>query len=214
VINYLASTVYLKNSVNKINVNIILKADPSLAERMQNKKIKITSDYQNKIHLQNYGEKPQIQGVKIVNLPVFTDDGGTFCEIGRVLSNTGIQEYFPDFKLRQINWSRIQPGLVKAGHLHKKQVDIWFVPPCDRVLVGLIDARENSETAGSKMRFVLGAGKAKLLYIPAGVVHGCANPYNRPMTLIYLVNKYWNKKDEWRINWQEYGKGFWKIAKG
>ncbi|MFH1712747.1 MAG: dTDP-4-dehydrorhamnose 3,5-epimerase family protein [Candidatus Jacksonbacteria bacterium] len=178
----------------------------------------IHDTYQNQIHKQNYSPKPKIEGVKIIDLPYFIDDGGVFCEIARILSDTGIQEYFPDFKLRQINWSQIQPGLIKAGHLHKKQEDIWFVPPIDRVLVGLIDARKGSATVNVKMRFVLGAGKARLLYIPRGVIHGCANPYSRPMTLIYLVNQYWTddqkNTDEWRVDYQIFGKGFWEIAKG
>lgn len=178
----------------------------------------IHDTYQNQIHKQDYSPKPKIEGIKIIDLPYFIDDGGIFCEIARILLDTGIQEYFPDFKLRQINWSQIEPGLIKAGHLHKKQEDIWFVPPTDRVLVGLIDARQKSPTVNVKMRFVLGAGKARLLYIPRGVIHGCANPYQRPMTLIYLVNQYWTddqkKSDEWRVDYQIFEKGFWEIAKG
>lgn len=175
---------------------------------------KIAVDYQSKLYRQDYLSKLKIDGVKIIDLPYFIDDGGTFCEIARVLSDTGMQEHFSDFKLRQINWSQIEPGLIKAGHLHKNQEDIWFVPPDDRVLVGLIDAREKSKTVNVKMRFALGAGKARLLYIPRGVVHGCANPYNRPMTLIYLVNQYWDGSDEWRIDYNVFGNGFWEIAKG
>lgn len=176
------------------------------------------SDYQSRLTKQDYLPKPQIEGVKIIDLPYFSDDGGAFCEIARILIDAGIQEHFSDFKLRQINWSQIEPGLIKAGHLHKKQEDIWFVPPSDRVLVGLIDAREGSATVNVKMRFVLGAGKARLLYIPRGIIHGCANPYNRKMTVIYLVNQHWTddqkESDEWRVDYQIFGKGFWEIAKG
>ena len=175
---------------------------------------KIDANYQSKLIKQDYSAKLTINDVKIIDLNYFSDDGGAFCEIARILDNTGIKKHFPDFNLRQINWSQIEPGLIKAGHLHKNQEDIWFVPPCDKVIVGLIDARQGSATVNVKMRFVLGAGKAKLLYIPRGVIHGCSNPYNRQMTLIYLANQYWDGSDEWRVNYKEFGKGFWEIAKG
>lgn len=176
------------------------------------------SSYTNKITKQDYSKKPLIDGVKIIDIPYFTDDGGAFCEMARILDDAGIREHFPDFKLKQINWSEIQPGLIKAGHIHKNQEDIWFVPPTDRVLVGLIDLRDGSQTLGVKMRFVLGAGRARLLYIPRGVAHGCANPYGKPMTLLYLVNQNWTddpeKSDEYRIDYCEFGDGFWEMAKG
>ena len=68
------------------------------------------------------------------------------------------------------------------------------------------------------MRFVLGAGRARLLYIPRGVAHGCANPYRKLMTILYMVNKIWTSdpktNDEYRIDYREFGEGFWEVAKG
>ncbi len=166
------------------------------------------------ISKQDYSSKPKIDGVKLIDLPYFRDDGGCFCELGRIVKNGGLKDHFPDFKIKQINWSLLQPGALKAGHMHQKQTDIWFVPPTDQIIVGLIDAREQSPTANVKMRFVMGGGKAQLLYIPPNVIHGSANPYDRPMTLIYLVDEYWDGSDEWRVPWPEFGAGFWEIQKG
>ncbi|HCA67378.1 MAG TPA: spore coat protein [Candidatus Jacksonbacteria bacterium] len=178
----------------------------------------ISQTFADKISKQDYTKKALIEGVKIIDISYFTDDGGAFCEIARILDDAGVRDHFAEFKLKQINWSQIEPGLIKAGHLHKNQEDIWFVPPTDRVLVGLMDVRKGSPTLGAKMRFVLGAGRARLLYIPRGVVHGCANPYTKPMTLIYLVNQNWTddpeKSDEFRIDYSEFGEGFWEMVKG
>lgn len=176
----------------------------------------LTQEYKSKTKLQDYSKKPQIQGVKILDLPMFSDDGGSFIEIARFSS--GKLKNFPKFDVHQLNWSEIYPGVIKAGHLHLKQDDIWFVPPNNRALVGLIDARENSKTSSQKMRFVLGANKAQLLFIPHGVIHGAANIWQKPATLIYLVNQYWTDEprscDEHRISWEEFGEGFWEVSKG
>ncbi len=74
----------------------------------------------------------------------------------------------PGMHVTQINFSRVLPGAIKAFHLHLNQEDVWFVPPTDRLLVGLVDVREKSPTFDQNMRFVLGANRARLLYIPRG----------------------------------------------
>ena len=44
-------------------------------------------------------------------------------------------------------FSTLDPGIIKAFHLHKQQRDVWFVPPEDRVLLVLVDVRDDSPTA-------------------------------------------------------------------
>lgn len=178
----------------------------------------IHSNFQKKIFQQNYSPIVKIAGVKIVDLKYFTDDGGAFLELARLTESRGIKEHFPDFKIKQINWSQILPGAIKAGHLHKKQADIWFLPPTDRLLVGLLDARAKSKTCGVKMRLILGAGQARLLYIPPGVIHGVANLYSRPACLIYLTDQEFSADpklgDEWRAPASVFGQDFWQIQTG
>jgi len=79
------------------------------------------------------------------------------------------------FTLRQINFSELAPGTIKAFHLHVHQTDVWYVPPGDRMLIVLIDARQGSATEGARMRLVLGDGGSRLLRIPPGVAHGVRN---------------------------------------
>lgn len=178
----------------------------------------IHSDFKKKIFQQNYSPAVKIEGVKMVDLKYFIDDGGAFLELARLTENRGIKEHFPDFKIKQINWSQILPGAIKAGHLHQKQADIWFTPPTDRLLVGLLDARDKSKTYGLKMRLVLGVGLARLLYIPPGVIHGAANLYARPSCLIYLTDQEFSAdlklNDEWRALYNVFGENFWRIQTG
>ena len=148
-----------------------------------------------KIKTQDYSKKSQIEGVKLIDLADFPDDGGAFVELAR-LDDAGGMLAIPEFKIKQINRSEMEPSSVKAFHLHYNQDDVWFVPPADRLLVGLVDTRKGSPTTGAIMRFVLGANKSRLLFIPRGVAHGVANLSNKTATLMYFVNQHFNAGKE------------------
>lgn len=169
-----------------------------------------------KLTKQSYQPVQQIDGLKIVELKVFTDDGGYFFEVGRF--NKHVFEHFPKFDLQQINLSEIDPGVVKAWHIHEQQDDIWFVPPSHRLLVAFKDIRKKSPTYGAMMRFVLGAGKARLVFIPRGVAHGAANVWQQPGLMLYLVNNQFTadpkRSDEYRLPWDQFGADIWEQTKG
>lgn len=175
----------------------------------------IGNDYTNELSVQDYAKKVPIEGVQIINLTLFVDDGGSLAEIVR-LDDSGNLQILPQFKVKQSTFSQLVPGAIKAFHLHYNQEDVWFVLPCDRVLVGLFDARKDSPTYNKQMRFVLGAGKAQALYIPRGVAHGLANLWQQPANMIYFVNQCFdpNEPDELRLPWDTLGEDFWEIRKG
>lgn len=176
--------------------------------------MKISSKYSKKSLVQDYSPEKPIEGVKIVELKKFSDCGGSFCEIFRVAG--GLMSEFSDFEIKQVNYSEILPGAIKAGHYHLKQDDVWFVPPSSRLLIGLIDLREDSKTYEVKQRFVMGDGKIQLLFIPKGVLHGAANLWQKPASLIYFVNQQFDPKkpDEHRLPHTVFGERFWEIQGG
>ncbi|MFH1426583.1 MAG: dTDP-4-dehydrorhamnose 3,5-epimerase family protein [Candidatus Kerfeldbacteria bacterium] len=175
----------------------------------------IAKEVRKDYNVQDYSKKPVIEGVELNKLQSFSDDGGYFVELSRFV-NERLKE-FQDFSIEQMNFSQMLPGVVKAAHLHLKQEDIWFVPLSDRLLVGLMDCREDSPTKGEKMRFVMGGGRAELLYIPRGVAHGAANLWDKPAHVIYFVNNPFDpdpeKTDEGRLPWDTFGEGFWELSK-
>jgi len=175
----------------------------------------LKKDIQSKVFIQDYSKKPVIEGVKIIEIKRFTGEDGTFEELVRV-NEEGCLEVFPEFKVRQINRSKILPNAVKAWHLHFKQEDIWYVEPEDHMILGLWDLREKSPTKDLKMRVVLGAGFSRLVYIPRGVAHGVVNVNNQPGTIIYFVNAQFNFQDpdEHRLKWDAVGADFWIPEKG
>lgn len=175
----------------------------------------ISKLYRKLLTKQTYGSKTVIEGVRTVDLPYFSDESGYFMELGRF--QDAAMKAFPDVALKQMNYSEMLPGAVKAAHLHLNQDDIWCVPPSHRLLIGLMDCREASPTIGSVMRFTMGAGKGQLLYIPRGVAHGASNVSPHAAAIIYFVNQEFTvhpeQNDEYRLPWDVFGDEFWEMSK-
>ncbi len=174
----------------------------------------IREDVRESVFRQAYGGKSHIEGVQLLPLQTFVEDGGTFTELGRLAD--GALAGIAGFEVRQINCSLMAAGAIKAWHLHFNQEDVWFVPPSQSLLVGLWDVRADSPTSGGTMRFVLGRGRSQLLYIPRGVAHGAANVGTGDTFLIYFVNQQFDAQDpdERRLPYDALGKDFWEIRPG
>ena len=164
---------------------------------------------------QDYSPKRRIDGVEIVELKRFNDDGGAMTELGRL--DGGAHKGLEGFEVRQVNYSVLEPLAIKAFHLHTRQTDVWYVPPSDKVLLVLADVREGSPTEGDVMRFVLGDGNSRLVRIPPGVAHGCKNlrPAERG-AIVYFVDVQFSvgaECDEGRLPWDHFGADVWEVAR-
>jgi dTDP-4-dehydrorhamnose 3,5-epimerase len=175
----------------------------------------LASEYASVLTTQEYTKKTPIEGVQLIDLRLMIDDGGSFAELVR-FDESGHLLAIPSFQVRQSSYSLVLPGAIKAFHLHYNQEDVWFVPPTDRLLVGLIDCRKESPTKGETMRLILGGGKAQLLYIPRGVAHGGANIGTQNATILYYVNQHFSldDPDERRLPWDIVGADFWEMTPG
>jgi dTDP-4-dehydrorhamnose 3,5-epimerase len=166
--------------------------------------------------IQDYSPKPRVAGVDVVELRRFFDEGGSLTELGRFTG--GVPEAFPGFALRQVNYSEIEPGVIKAFHLHRTQTDIWYVPPEDKLLLVLIDVRSGSPTEGVRMRLVLGDGASRLVRIPPGVAHGVRNLAQARGRVIYFTDTHFSADpqlcDEGRLPWDFAGPEIWEVARG
>jgi dTDP-4-dehydrorhamnose 3,5-epimerase-like enzyme len=166
--------------------------------------------------VQDYTGTPMIEGVEIVQLRRFNDDGGAMTELGRL--DGGLHKDLPGFQVRQVNYSVVEPSAIKAFHLHKRQTDVWYVPPSDKILLVLADVREGSKTKGLVRRIVLGDCNSRLVRIPPGVAHGCKNlRVALPSTIIYFVDVQFSTDttcDEGRLPWDHFGAGVWEVERG
>jgi len=165
--------------------------------------------------LQDYDGQPEIDGVELVELKRFNDDGGAITELGRLAA--GQHGQLAGFEVKQINYSEVEPGAIKAFHMHERQTDVWYVPPTDKLLVVLHDARKGTPSEGSTMRLILGDGKDRLLRIPPGVAHGCRNIAATKGHIIYMVDVQFSVGDdcdEGRLPWDHVGAEIWEVVKG
>jgi dTDP-4-dehydrorhamnose 3,5-epimerase len=166
--------------------------------------------------VQSYASAPQIDGVHVLSLVRHADDGGSLTELVRLVE--GRPEALADFVVRQVNYSEIEPGAIKAFHVHARQTDVWYVPPSDRMLVVLLDVREGSATEGVRMRIVLGNGASRLLRMPPGVAHGVKNVGVATGRIIYFVDEPFSSDparcDEGRLPWDFAGADVWDVVRG
>ncbi len=166
--------------------------------------------------VQDYSPAPLIEGVRWLPFRRFVDDGGSFFEMGRLAEDAALLDA-PEFHVRQVSFSEILPGAIKAFHLHPHQTDIWFSPPSHRLLVGLCDVRRDSPTRGVVMRLILGDGQNQALIVPPGVAHGCANLWTAPASVFYFTDHHFGggeETEEGRLPWDFLGAEFWTHQKG
>ncbi|MGH9339138.1 MAG: dTDP-4-dehydrorhamnose 3,5-epimerase family protein [Acidobacteriota bacterium] len=133
-----------------------------------------------------------IEGVVLRDLVTHRDERGFFREIIRVSD-----EFFkPGFG--QWSHSLMYAGVIKAWHIHQKQIDWWYV--AGGVLkVALHDRRPDSPTRGQTIELMMGDDQpARVLEIPPGVAHGC-KCMSGPANLFYITSNVYNPADEGRI---------------
>ena len=133
-----------------------------------------------------------IEGVMLKDLVTHIDERGFFRELIR-----GTDEFFAE-GFGQWSHSLMYPGTIKAWHIHKVQVDWWYVAS-GVIKVALHDARSHSRTYRETMELFMGDNQpARVLRIPPGVAHGC-KCISGPANLLYVTSKVYNPADEGRI---------------
>jgi dTDP-4-dehydrorhamnose 3,5-epimerase len=177
--------------------------------------MKLRPEVESRVKVQRYGGSPSIAGVEFVELRRFNDDGGSMLELLRFGEPrpAGLEGFEP----LQLNYSVVQPGAIKAFHLHRRQTDVWFVPPEDRILMVLVDVRADSASTGVARRFMLGDGNNRLVRVPPGVAHGCRNLGTAPARILYLTDVLFDpdpeRCDEGRLPWDHAGAEIWETPK-
>ena len=137
-----------------------------------------------------------IEGVVLKQLKQLKDDRGYLMEM--------LRSDWPEFSLSgkfgQCYMAVCNPGIAKAWHYHKKQMD-RFVVVKGMARIALFDARKKSKTKGELNEFIIGEGNPALLVIPKGVVHGFTSAASEPAYIVNIPNKLYDysKPDEYRI---------------
>ncbi|MDP1570124.1 MAG: dTDP-4-dehydrorhamnose 3,5-epimerase family protein [Vicinamibacterales bacterium] len=137
---------------------------------------------------------PRIEGVKIKPLRQIPDERGWLMEILRV------DEADLFTKFGQVYISATYPGVVKAWHYHKAQVDN-FVCIAGMVKLVLVDTRDDSSTKGAINEFFVGTQNPQLVQVPNLVYHGwkCISPEMSMVVNVPNEPYHYTEPDEFRI---------------
>jgi dTDP-4-dehydrorhamnose 3,5-epimerase len=106
-----------------------------------------------------------IAGVKVKPLRVIPDERGWLMEVLRADDT----EVFRKFG--QVYLSATYPGVVKAWHFHRRQIDNFACLAGMTKLV-LVDTRDDSPTRGAINEFFVGSLNPVLVQVPNLVYHG------------------------------------------
>jgi dTDP-4-dehydrorhamnose 3,5-epimerase len=137
--------------------------------------------------------KTPIQGVRTKALRVLPDERGWLMEILR-----GDDEIFRKFG--QVYVSATYPGVVKAWHYHKVQID-YFACLAGMVKLVLVDTRDDSPTRGVVNEFFIGAQNPLLVEVPKLVYHGWKCISTEPSLVLNVPTEpyVYDSPDEYRI---------------
>jgi dTDP-4-dehydrorhamnose 3,5-epimerase len=137
--------------------------------------------------------------VTIKKLKHIIDERGWLTEILRC---TDIIYYKNDFG--QIYTTTVRPGVIKAWHLHEKQIDRMYLISGTVKLV-LHDCRDNCITKGFNNDFILSELDPKLIVIPSNVAHGFMNIGTETAVILNVPTEPYNdrKPDEIRYPFDE-----------
>jgi dTDP-4-dehydrorhamnose 3,5-epimerase len=135
-----------------------------------------------------------IHDVKVKQLRVIPDERGWLMEILRADE----AELFAKFG--QVYVSATYPGVVKAWHYHRRQVDN-FACVAGMVKLVLVDAREQSPTRGTVNEFFLGTHNPALVQVPNLVYHGWKCISQEPALIVNVPTEAYDyaDPDEYRL---------------
>jgi len=140
-------------------------------------------------------DKRRIAGVQTKQLRAIPDERGWLMEILR----RDETELLPRFG--QVYVSATYPGVVKAWHYHKKQVDN-FACIAGMVKLVLIDTREESPTRDLVNEYVIGTLNPMLVQVPNLVYHGWKCISAEPSLVVNIPSEPYDREmpDEFRLD--------------
>ena len=136
----------------------------------------------------------RIDGVRTKRLRLIPDERGWLMEILR----SDDAELFQKFG--QVYVSATYPGVVKAWHYHKHQIDN-FACIAGMVKLVLVDTREDSPTNGVVNEFFLGTQQPMIVQVPNLVYHGwkCVSPEASVVVNVPTELYRYDDPDEYRL---------------
>ena len=143
----------------------------------------------------------EIQGLKLVEMPIFPDDRGFFSER---FNAEKFQKWGLPTNFVQDNFSRSGPGVLRGLHYQYDPAQGKLVT-CTRgrIFDVAVDIRKGSPSFGKYFSIELSGEDCQWFWIPHGFAHGFCVLDDEPADVMYKVNDYYNPKGESGLLWND-----------
>lgn len=153
-----------------------------------------------KNHMENkYIKKTSIQGLLILERPIFEDERGFFRELfhkNELEEISGVR-----FDGVQINHSHSLPRVIRG--IHAEEWNKIVYPVSGSVFIAIADIRPDSLTFGKVETFSISDENRIGFFISNGLANSLCVIGDRPADYIYLVDSYWDGSDTRAIAWDD-----------
>lgn len=147
--------------------------------------------------------KTSIDGLVVIERPVFRDERGFFHEVYRqshLEKITGV-----NFKPVQFNHSMNKPRVIRAFHTEEWNKMVY--PATGKMFAAIVDVRPDSETFGEVEEIMFDNTKEdsthKALFLPAGMGNSICAMGDEPIHYFYAVDEYWDNSKAKGIAWDD-----------
>lgn len=158
---------------------------------------------------QSIYKAPTIEGVILKDLNVLLDGRGDVIELW---SRPWVEK--EGFEVpNHCYQSATDFGVVKCWHLHEIHTD-QFTVTRGKIQVTLVDIREDSPTFGHVNVIFMGTEKARLLKIPAGIMHGWKCLSQPEVIVVNFQTHPYDAQDEFKFPWNCVLEDIWEPKNG
>ncbi len=150
-----------------------------------------------------------IEGVTVKDLTVNLDGRGEVTEMwsSSWVGQNGIQ------MAKHVYQSATDFGVVKCWHAHEIHTD-QFVVTRGKIQVAMVDLREDSPTFLHVNTVFMGELRARLVVIPAGIMHGWKSLSQPEVRVMNFQTEVFDPSDEIRFDWDTVLTEIWQPRNG
>jgi dTDP-4-dehydrorhamnose 3,5-epimerase len=137
----------------------------------------------------------KIEGIKIYDIPSFSDERGTFFESFRK------NNYNKVFKQDSVSFSK--KNVLRGLHYQKKKTQAHLVTIIKGCIFDVtVDLRRRSKTFGKFASITLSHDGIRQVFLPIGCAHGF-QVTSKEAIIHYKLTDYYSKGDEGGIRWND-----------
>jgi len=151
------------------------------------------------VDLPEYVKTTSLEGVLLIERPVYGDDRGDFQEVCRLPDLEKVLGY--EINIRQINRSVNKPNVLRGIHVAPWGKLIYCYQ--GKVMQVVLDVREGSPTFGKAFSCFLGEDEERTIWLPPGFGNAFCVVSEGPAVYGYAVTSVFEAGKEFCVSWKD-----------